>query len=333
MNPTISAKLIFLTTFATGLNTFQSSLYAQQALRNKWPKQVSGAVHWYEKKITKGPNDTYFTNQNKPAWKLTLTSQQKNGSLLKVPVYQKDALIRVLYINVVNGNYSGTVKEFYKRNEKQTEITTYTVNGTMVEDGHISEKGVYEIDWSAQHDAIIRKAKATADTNVYVTTYVLKARDKEILRKINAEDDASDAMANTDCQGRDTPGNKPFRGTMEYWLIKIDFLTSGLGNKRVADYHVPLTRVSDNNDYVDLTDVTTHEMFIIKPDDPEQISAGKTDLSTLVAAAKQSCGGEWRIGTAFDEKVIPNGKGANLRLRLVRGTGVVAFIVQSKTSK
>ncbi len=141
---------------------------------------------------------------------------------------------------------------------------------------------------------------------IIVNPYSILTKDeKDALDAIAMDDkEADDHVSNpSPCRGTYRMGNYNFQGTLEHWMVQIDYMSRNpMFSER--EYAIPGAGTNGGFGYADLANTWTKEMYEIKP--RTQIGAGQTEIANYVAKANISCmipasGGSpapWQIGSA-----------------------------------
>lgn len=116
----------------------------------------------------------------------------------------------------------------------------------------------------------------------------------------------------TPCHATKRLGNVFHQGTLEHWLIQLDYINRYGGER---EYSIPYAGESGNRPgYADLAKPATKELFEIKPDNPAGQAAGDLEITNYVAKAQMYCptsggAGSWHKGTTYagTSLVFPGG--------------------------
>lgn len=140
-----------------------------------------------------------------------------------------------------------------------------------------------------------------------VSTYQLTANDIRIINQLNAEDEETDnILTQSDCQGTKRTGNIYFHGTMEHWLIQLDYIAKHPveGDR---EYAIPQSSPAGNRGYADLVNEVSREIFEIKP--PSLLVDGQAEVLNYVDKAKKFCNygpvtSTWHPGTNYPTTIL-----------------------------
>ena len=162
------------------------------------------------------------------------------------------------------------------------------------------------------------------------STYVLTSEDLRIFNEIDAEDAATDALFNKDCQGTNRSGNIAWAGTMEHWIIMIDYLIKNPLSGQI-EYQIPEAGMKNGRrGYADIVNSSSGEIFEIKPDNIDGIQAGTKEVAAYVAKAIKNCSlssaAPWHQGTDYPTRLLPNPKDPTTRLEVaLKEAGVITY--------
>ncbi len=136
----------------------------------------------------------------------------------------------------------------------------------------------------------------------------LSERDRLLVERLIAEDDAEDAFLATKpiCYGTGRTGNVKFNGTIEHWLIQFDYVTTVAGG--VREYSIPTAGSSGiRAGYADIANTITGDMFEIKSVKTGQ-GAAFSDIVNYVSLAGRFCpppsSGTWRLGMGYTTRYL-----------------------------
>lgn len=148
------------------------------------------------------------------------------------------------------------------------------------------------------------------DGPVYVPIpgYSLSADDIRIFAEMEAEDAAVDAL-NMNCQGTNRTGNIQWPGTVEHWLIMVDYINRNPNGQ--VEYQIPGSSANGNTGYADIANSATAEIFEIKPNNPSGLAAGQTEVARYVTQANIHCAasstaGPWKEGNNYVTRLLPD---------------------------
>jgi hypothetical protein len=176
--------------------------------------------------------------------------------------------------------------------------------------------------------------------NPFIINYQLTPTDIQIINELDAEDAESDnILLNMECKGTKRTGNINFNGTLEHWLIQLDFIQKDI-IWRDREYAIPQSSSYNNNNkgYADMVDLLTNEIFEIKnkltgiPNGINEVANYVTKANAFCPVALGSVGGVWHQGVTYPKTYLPY-KIANLTLvaELV-APGVVGYSFENNTS-
>jgi hypothetical protein len=148
-------------------------------------------------------------------------------------------------------------------------------------------------------------------TTVPPPPYVLSAADIAIFNQLDAEDAETDNIyVNNDCKGTKRTGNINFNGTMEHWLIQLDYVSTNPVYGEI-EYAIPGSSAAGNRGYADMVNLSSNEIFEIKPNNLLGLSAGNIEVGRYVAKAQQHCpvsAGSfppaWSAGTNYPVRLL-----------------------------
>jgi hypothetical protein len=118
------------------------------------------------------------------------------------------------------------------------------------------------------------------------------------------QDDCSIQCHGTKRAGR--CGNLAFPGTIQHWLIEFDYLCVVNPNTSLAEYMIPNSSLNGKAGYADLVDLSSGEIFEIKPVNLQV--QGELEVSRYVAMANTKCaiGRPWKKGENYTQRVLVN---------------------------
>jgi hypothetical protein len=131
-------------------------------------------------------------------------------------------------------------------------------------------------------------------------TYIMPESHWEIWNQMDAEDNMDNAGMN--CQGTKMRGNINFQGTLEHWLIQLDYMN--MVPAAVAEYQIPGASVTGSGypGRADLANQTTGELFEIKPEGTGVLT-GPPELAHYITKANTGCplpsGQVWKGGSNY----------------------------------
>lgn len=172
---------------------------------------------------------------------------------------------------------------------------------------------------------------------------LLTTRERQVWDEIYREEKESNEVFNKDCQGTNRTGNIQWPGTMEHWMIMIDYMAQNPISGEV-EYQIPGSSAAGNRGYADIVNKTSREIYEIKPNNEEAIAQGKVEVDRYVAKANVNCppamiadgGGTspWRKGTTYAKRTIPNPKSPNENIIAELNTaGLIVYSSQSKINQ
>jgi len=133
------------------------------------------------------------------------------------------------------------------------------------------------------------------------------------------------------CHSTARLGNIRFQGTIEHWVIQLDFLTSTPGAN--VEYYIPGAGPSGvAGGYADMVNSLTNEMFEIKPNNDQGVLAGRTEVQNYVTKATANCGnGTYQKGTDYATRFLPYPKDPTKALKAsLKENGVIVYDVVGK---
>jgi hypothetical protein len=165
--------------------------------------------------------------------------------------------------------------------------------------------------------------------------YVLSDVDYELISQMNQEFEAYDeSLGNpTPCHGTANYGSVKFQGNLEHWMIQFDYLRRYPGG--ALEYIIPQAGANGGNGYADIVNVSTKEIFEIKPDDPTNEALGVSQVSRYATKASENCGvGPWRLGTGYTPVILPYPRDFTKAIKTrINPSGVILYsIVSSSTN-
>ncbi|MGN6435811.1 MAG: hypothetical protein ACTHMM_04725 [Agriterribacter sp.] len=174
---------------------------------------------------------------------------------------------------------------------------------------------------------------------------LLTTRERQIWDEIYKEEKEADERLNKDCQGTNRTGNIQWPGTMEHWMIMIDYIVQNPIAGEV-EYQIPQGSLVGNKGYADIVNKATREIFEIKPNNKAGIDAGKDEVKRYVDKANANCpplrigatdgGGitAWREGTSYTRRTIPNPKNATQNIIAeLKEAGVIVYGYESRINQ
>jgi hypothetical protein len=180
------------------------------------------------------------------------------------------------------------------------------------------------------------------DGGGYQPPYQLTAQDIAIFAQIDQEDAVSDSIYNNNspCQGTKASGNINFSGTLEHWLIQLDYL-SMYPTFAEREYTIPGSSPVGGTGRADLVNKLTNEIFEIKPASNQQaINSGLNEIASYITNANIHCPYNpatippgWQAGNAYPIRFLPckvPGKvlKAELKYNGVVSTGLILYSYQ-----
>lgn len=175
---------------------------------------------------------------------------------------------------------------------------------------------------------------------------LLTTKERAIWDEIYKEEEEANNVFNKDCQGTNRTGNIQWPGTIEHWMIMIDYMAQNPLSGEV-EYQIPgAGSLPTIKGYADIVNKLTREIFEIKPDNETGIDLGKKEVDNYVIKANANCppsmvaatdGGSitpWRKGTNYTRRILPNPKNVteNIVARL-HIDGVVVYKSESRITQ
>ncbi|MGN6491579.1 MAG: hypothetical protein ACTHLE_06240 [Agriterribacter sp.] len=175
---------------------------------------------------------------------------------------------------------------------------------------------------------------------------LLTNKERQIWDEIYKEEKEADERLNKDCQGTNRTGNIQWPGTMEHWMIMIDYIVQNPIAGEV-EYQIPDGGSSPGNKgYADIVNKVTREIFEIKRNNEDGIKAGKIEVKNYVIKANANCpplkigatdgGGitPWREGTNYTRRTIPNPKNATQNIIAeLNSAGLIVYDYESRITQ
>ncbi|SJZ61223.1 hypothetical protein SAMN04488132_103130 [Sediminibacterium ginsengisoli] len=114
--------------------------------------------------------------------------------------------------------------------------------------------------------------------------------EKAIFDQIDAEDLADNVILAGGCNGTNRTGNVKWSGTLEHWLIMYNYVLENPIAGEV-EFGVPgaSSTGSGRQGYADIVNTITGEIFEVKPNNPQGLSDGRTEVASYVALANTHC--------------------------------------------
>ena len=135
------------------------------------------------------------------------------------------------------------------------------------------------------------------------------SKEQQILNELNQEDNESSNTTPRDCKGTQRTGNINMNGTLEHWLIMLDYISMNPINREV-EYQIPGSSINGNRGYADLVDRYTGEIFEIKPSG--LLGQGIDEVNNYVEKANASCLSSitgptpiWKHGNNYPGRILP----------------------------
>lgn len=169
-------------------------------------------------------------------------------------------------------------------------------------------------------------------TTVPPPPYMLSAADIAIFNQLDAEDAETDNIyINSDCKGTKRTGNIKFNGTIEHWLIQLDYVSRNPIYGEI-EYAIPGSSATGNRGYADIVNLQSNEIFEIKPDNFLGLNNGILEVDRYVTKAKDHCPvsassfpPQWSAGNNYDIRLL-NCMNPNLYLRAsLIAPGVIGY--------
>ncbi len=137
------------------------------------------------------------------------------------------------------------------------------------------------------------------------------------------------SVFNKDCQGTNRSGNMAWPGTLEHWMIMIDYVIKNPLSGQI-EYQIPNAGIKNGRlGYADIVNTSTGDMFEIKP--PTQASAGQLEVARYVAMAAIECPRPpglpiWHQGTNYATRFLPNPRNPSKQIKASSITpGVIIY--------
>lgn len=160
------------------------------------------------------------------------------------------------------------------------------------------------------------------------------ADNNRILDMLQQEDTQADAGLNP-CHGTNRSGNVKWNGTLEHWLIQMDYMSANAGAYK--EYFVPGSSSQQNGrpGYADIANTSSSEMFEIKPDNNAGRAAGSAEVQIYVDQANLLCpsanGIPWHAGTNYSTRnLIDPRNPANMIVARLYNNGVIVYASEPK---
>jgi hypothetical protein len=159
---------------------------------------------------------------------------------------------------------------------------------------------------------------------------VLAAADDARIINLLKQEDARDDGLKSPCRGTGRSGNAKWPGTVEHWLIQVDYMERNPLASR--EYYIPGSSSQQNGNagYADIVNAASHEMFEIKPNNNTGQTAGATEIQIYVTKANASCppanGGAWVPGINYPTRYLLDPRNpSNLIEASLNGAGVIVY--------
>ncbi len=179
----------------------------------------------------------------------------------------------------------------------------------------------------------------TGGSGIIPPPYQLTQHDKDIFKEIDEEDRAADSIfVNSDCKGTMRTGNIKWNGTLQHWLIQIDYVSTNPVFGEV-EYAIPGSSAAGNRGYADIVDKFSNHIYEIKPDNPAGLQNGNDEIIRYVTAAQAHCPVRpgsfppvWAPGTNYPTRLLASGNPLlYLQAKLI-APGVIGYEYVAKNS-
>jgi hypothetical protein len=173
----------------------------------------------------------------------------------------------------------------------------------------------------------------TPPSPIYECNYTLTAAHQQIFDQINAEDEEANSNSqNNNCKGTKRTGNVNFQGTVEHWLIQLDYVSKNPLNGEI-EYSIPNASLANpaNRGFADMVDTHYGTMFEIKPNNPAGLANGTIEVQNYVNKANSNCnpptqiGTNWSKGTSYNATFLPTSTPNRYLKAEYIGPGVVGY--------
>jgi hypothetical protein len=175
----------------------------------------------------------------------------------------------------------------------------------------------------------------------WVPVYQPTSNDIRVINQLNAEDAATDnILSNSDCQGTLRTGNINFNGTIQHWLIQLDYIAKHPTDGE-REYAIPNSSPSGNRGYADLVNKTSREIFEIKPDNAQGKIDGEAEVDRYVKKANQFCRNTlgplppeapWLKGNNYTKTILPSINPTQYLVADKIAPGVIGYSYESKAN-
>jgi len=144
----------------------------------------------------------------------------------------------------------------------------------------------------------------------YECTYQMTPYEISIFNQLDQEDAEVDLQyQNLDCKGTKRTGNINFSGTLQHWIIQLDYVSKNpaFGEREFA---IPHSGTSGRG-YADMANLLNGNIFEIKPDDANYYVSGINEVSNYVVKANTYCtstlppGVVWNRGSVYPTTYLP----------------------------
>jgi uncharacterized membrane protein YgcG len=172
----------------------------------------------------------------------------------------------------------------------------------------------------------------TGGGGIITPPYQMTQHEKDVFKQLEEEDAAADSIFVTkDCQGTLRTGNIQWNGTLQHWLIMIDYISTNpvYGEK---EYAIPGSSPAGNRGYADLVDKFNNHIYEIKPDNPAGLTAGQIEVNRYVTLAKTHCPIRpgsfppvWAPGTNYPTRLLSSGNPSMYLQARLAAPGVIVY--------
>lgn len=157
----------------------------------------------------------------------------------------------------------------------------------------------------------------------------IPSQDKLKFDNIDAQNNEADKIPQglLNCKGTNRTGNIQWPGTMEHWIIMIDYISMLQPFYGEVEYAIPGSSATGARGYADMVNKYTGDIFEIKP--PSAQADGVIEVERYVNRANEYCKSSllnpsinptWRKGNYYSTRNLPNPKDPSKVLRAELGT-------------
>jgi hypothetical protein len=167
----------------------------------------------------------------------------------------------------------------------------------------------------------------------YVCNYQLSTHDQDVLNEINDEDVSSNSNhQNNNCKGTKRTGNINFQGTLEHWIIELDYVFKNPVYGEI-EYSIPNASMTNpaNRGYADIVNTLNGNIFEIKPDNLAGLTNGTLEATNYVLKANLNCnpplqlGTTWNLGNSYPTTILPTRTPNKYLKSEYKGPGVIGY--------